>query len=133
MTHEVRDNRRWTTMAFIAVGNENNTPIELYYEDQGAGQPIVRIHVVGLGQALAEAPGRKDVIVGAVRDQGRIAAGAAVLEPRRHTGVGRHRRAGSGDVLSPGDSLLADPAAEVLVEVVKVRVEHFPRQTPGLS
>ena len=26
-------------MGFITVGDENTTPIELYYEDQGAGQP----------------------------------------------------------------------------------------------
>ncbi len=31
-------------MGFITVGNENSTPIELYYEDQGTGQPIVLIH-----------------------------------------------------------------------------------------
>ncbi|MFF4894332.1 alpha/beta fold hydrolase [Micromonospora chersina] len=31
-------------MGYITVGNENSTPIELYYEDQGAGQPVVLIH-----------------------------------------------------------------------------------------
>lgn len=31
-------------MGFISVGEENTTPIELYYEDQGTGQPIVLIH-----------------------------------------------------------------------------------------
>lgn len=31
-------------MGFITVGDENSTPIELYYEDQGAGQPVVLIH-----------------------------------------------------------------------------------------
>jgi pimeloyl-ACP methyl ester carboxylesterase len=31
-------------MAFITVGQENSTPIELYYEDQGAGQAVVLIH-----------------------------------------------------------------------------------------
>ena len=31
-------------MGFVTVGEENSTPIELYYEDQGAGQPIVLIH-----------------------------------------------------------------------------------------
>ncbi|MQW76297.1 alpha/beta fold hydrolase [Nocardioides sp. dk4132] len=31
-------------MGHITVGNENSTPIELYYEDQGAGQPVVLIH-----------------------------------------------------------------------------------------
>jgi pimeloyl-ACP methyl ester carboxylesterase len=31
-------------MATITVGTENSAPIEIYYEDQGAGQPVVLIH-----------------------------------------------------------------------------------------
>ena len=31
-------------MGYITVGDENSTPIELYYEDQGTGQPVVLIH-----------------------------------------------------------------------------------------
>ncbi|MFC7788559.1 alpha/beta fold hydrolase [Microbacterium sp. MAHUQ-60] len=31
-------------MAVITVGTQNSTDIELYYEDQGAGQPVVLIH-----------------------------------------------------------------------------------------
>ncbi|QAY73433.1 alpha/beta hydrolase [Agromyces protaetiae] len=31
-------------MGYITVGNRNSTPVELYYEDQGAGQPVVLIH-----------------------------------------------------------------------------------------
>ncbi len=31
-------------MALLAVGAENGTPIELHYEDVGAGQPVVLIH-----------------------------------------------------------------------------------------
>lgn len=31
-------------MGSITVGDENSTPIELYYEDQGAGRPVVLIH-----------------------------------------------------------------------------------------
>jgi pimeloyl-ACP methyl ester carboxylesterase len=31
-------------MGTISVGEQNSTPIELYYEDQGAGQPVVLIH-----------------------------------------------------------------------------------------
>jgi len=31
-------------MATITVGTENSTPIDIYYEDHGAGQPIVLIH-----------------------------------------------------------------------------------------
>ena len=31
-------------MGYITVGQENTTPIELYYEDHGSGQPVVLIH-----------------------------------------------------------------------------------------
>ena len=31
-------------MGFITVGNENSIPVQLYYEDQGVGQPVVLIH-----------------------------------------------------------------------------------------
>lgn len=31
-------------MARITVGDENGTTVELYYEDQGSGQPVVLIH-----------------------------------------------------------------------------------------
>ncbi|MEF3402800.1 alpha/beta fold hydrolase [Agromyces sp. CCNWLW203] len=31
-------------MSTITVGTENSTPIELYYEDHGTGQPVVLIH-----------------------------------------------------------------------------------------
>ena len=31
-------------MAYIKVGTENSTDIELYYEDHGTGQPVVLIH-----------------------------------------------------------------------------------------
>ncbi len=31
-------------MGYIKVGTENSTSIDLYYEDQGAGQPVVLIH-----------------------------------------------------------------------------------------
>ncbi|WBQ01941.1 alpha/beta fold hydrolase [Kribbella sp. CA-293567] len=31
-------------MGFITVGEENSTAIELYYEDQGEGQPVVLVH-----------------------------------------------------------------------------------------
>ncbi|GAB3753209.1 alpha/beta fold hydrolase [Microlunatus parietis] len=31
-------------MATITVGTQNSTPIELYYEDQGSGRPVVLIH-----------------------------------------------------------------------------------------
>ena len=31
-------------MAFVKVGTENSADIEIYYEDHGAGQPVVLIH-----------------------------------------------------------------------------------------
>jgi non-heme chloroperoxidase len=31
-------------MPFVTVGEENGAPIELYYEDHGAGEPVVLIH-----------------------------------------------------------------------------------------
>ncbi|QGN32410.1 alpha/beta fold hydrolase [Microlunatus sp. Gsoil 973] len=31
-------------MGLITVGDQNSTPIELYYEDHGSGQPVVLIH-----------------------------------------------------------------------------------------
>jgi non-heme chloroperoxidase len=31
-------------MAHITVGTENSTPVEVYYEDHGTGQPVVLIH-----------------------------------------------------------------------------------------
>jgi non-heme chloroperoxidase len=31
-------------MPFVTVGQENSTPIEIYYEDHGSGRPVVLIH-----------------------------------------------------------------------------------------
>ena len=31
-------------MGTITVGQENSTPIELYYEDHGSGPPVVLLH-----------------------------------------------------------------------------------------
>jgi non-heme chloroperoxidase len=31
-------------MPYVTVGTENDAPIEIYYEDHGAGQPVVLIH-----------------------------------------------------------------------------------------
>src|ERR1051325_9194936 len=33
-----------TALAYITVGKENSTDIDLYYEDHGTGRPIVLIH-----------------------------------------------------------------------------------------
>jgi non-heme chloroperoxidase len=36
--------RKAPMSSYIKVGQENSTPIELYYEDHGAGSPVVLIH-----------------------------------------------------------------------------------------
>ncbi len=41
-------------MATFTVGNENSTSIELYYEDHGAGKPVVLIHGYPLSAASWE-------------------------------------------------------------------------------
>ncbi|WP_026534545.1 alpha/beta fold hydrolase, partial [Arthrobacter sp. H14] len=41
-------------MAHLSVGTENTTPIELYFEDHGAGQPVVLIHGYPLSGASWE-------------------------------------------------------------------------------
>jgi non-heme chloroperoxidase len=40
MTTVIAQNQR----SFIEVGQENSTPIDLYYEDHGSGRPVVLIH-----------------------------------------------------------------------------------------
>jgi pimeloyl-ACP methyl ester carboxylesterase len=44
-------------MAYIRVGEENSGPIDLYYEDHGAGRPVVLIH----GWPLSSASWEKQV------------------------------------------------------------------------
>ena len=41
-------------MSMITVGQENSTPIELYYEDYGEGRPVVLIHGFPLSGASWE-------------------------------------------------------------------------------
>jgi peroxiredoxin len=41
-------------MAYVTVGTENSTDIELYYEDHGSGQPVVLIHGYPLNGASWE-------------------------------------------------------------------------------
>jgi len=31
-------------MPFVTVGQENSAPVQVYYEDHGAGSPVVLIH-----------------------------------------------------------------------------------------
>ena len=71
-------------MGFITVGSENSTPIELYYEDQGAGQPVVLIHGYPLNGHSWERQTRE-----------LLAAGYRVITYDRR-GFGRSSKVGSG-------------------------------------
>lgn len=71
-------------MAFITVGTENSTDIELYYEDHGAGQPVVLIH----GYPLSGASWEKQTAA-------LLAAGYRVITYDRR-GFGRSSQATSG-------------------------------------
>lgn len=51
-------------MGFIKVGTENSTDIELHYEDQGAGQPVVLIHGYPLDGASWELQARELIDAG---------------------------------------------------------------------
>src|ERR1044072_8227119 len=42
------------TRSYITVGQENSTPIELYYEDHGSGKPVILIHGYPLNGASWE-------------------------------------------------------------------------------
>src|SRR5215470_5551044 len=46
--------RRRTSMAYLNVGRENSTDIDLYYEDHGSGDPVVLIHGYPLNGASWE-------------------------------------------------------------------------------
>ncbi|MEU8798542.1 alpha/beta hydrolase [Spirillospora sp. NPDC048819] len=71
-------------MGFITVGNENSTPVELYYEDQGAGQPVVLIHGYPLNGHSWERQTRE-----------LLAAGYRVITYDRR-GFGRSSKVGTG-------------------------------------
>lgn len=71
-------------MGYINVGIENNTPIELYYEDQGTGQPVVLIHGYPLSGHSWELQTRE-----------LLAAGYRVITYDRR-GFGQSSKVGSG-------------------------------------
>ena len=71
-------------MSYVTVGNENSTPIELYYEDHGAGQPVVLIHGYPLNGHSWERQTRE-----------LLAAGYRVITYDRR-GFGRSSKVGSG-------------------------------------
>ncbi|MBF6132286.1 alpha/beta hydrolase [Nocardia otitidiscaviarum] len=71
-------------MGFITVGTENSTDIELYYEDHGAGQPVVLIHGYPLNGDSWELQARE-----------LLAAGYRVITYDRR-GFGRSSKVGAG-------------------------------------
>ncbi len=71
-------------MPYITVGQENSGDIELYYEDQGAGQPVVLIHGYPLSGASWERQTRE-----------LLAAGHRVITYDRR-GFGESSKVGSG-------------------------------------
>lgn len=71
-------------MGQIIVGTENSTPIELYYEDHGEGQPVVLIHGYPLNGHSWEHQTRE-----------LLAAGYRVITYDRR-GFGRSSKVGSG-------------------------------------
>ncbi|HEX6338434.1 MAG TPA: alpha/beta hydrolase [Jiangellaceae bacterium] len=71
-------------MGHITVGSENSTPVELYYEDHGSGQPVVLIHGYPLNGHSWERQTRE-----------LLAAGYRVIAYDRR-GFGRSSKVGSG-------------------------------------
>jgi non-heme chloroperoxidase len=60
-------------MAMITVGKENSTAIDLYYEDHGAGTPVVLIH------DNYDVNGAKLVSDRVLEDNWNVAAGASAI------------------------------------------------------
>lgn len=71
-------------MPYITVGKENSVPIELYYEDHGAGRPVVLIHGFPLSGRAWER-----------QERALIAAGHRVITYDRR-GFGKSGRPASG-------------------------------------
>jgi non-heme chloroperoxidase len=71
-------------MPYVTVGDENSAPVELYYEDHGAGRPVVLIHGFPLSGRAWER-----------QERALIAAGRRVITYDRR-GFGKSSRAGAG-------------------------------------
>lgn len=91
-------------MGHIEVGTENSTPIELYYEDHGTGQPVVLIHGYPLDGHSWERQTRH-----------LLAAGHRVITYDRR-GFGRSSKVGAG---YDYDTFAAD--LNVLLETLDLR------------
>jgi non-heme chloroperoxidase len=71
-------------MPYVTVGKENSAPIELYYEDHGAGRPVVLIYGFPLSGRAWER-----------QERALIAAGRCVITYDRR-GFGKSGRPASG-------------------------------------
>lgn len=91
-------------MATITVGTENSTPIEIYYEDHGTGQPVVLIHGYPLDGHSWELQARE-----------LVAAGYRVITYDRR-GFGQSSKVGTG---YDYDSFAAD--LDKLLETLDLR------------
>src|SRR5579863_3525745 len=78
------ESRRDHMSSYIKVGQENSTPIEVYYEDHGSGSPVVLIH----GWPLSGASWEKQTAA-------LLAAGHRVITYDRR-GFGRSSKPGIG-------------------------------------
>ena len=93
-------------MAFINVGNENSTSIDLYYEDHGSGAAVILIH----GYPLNGASWEKQTAA-------LLAAGCRVIT---------YDRRGFGNSSQPTTGYDYDTFAEDLRKLVrKLELEHF--------
>ena len=93
-------------MAYVTVGKENSSSIDLYYEDHGAGKPVVLIH----GYPLSSASWEKQVPV-------LLAAGHRVIT---------YDRRGFGKSSQPTEGYNYDTFAEDLHKLVtKLKLQHF--------
>jgi pimeloyl-ACP methyl ester carboxylesterase len=93
-------------MAFINVGNENSTSIDLYYEDHGSGPAVILIH----GYPLNGASWEKQTTA-------LLAAGCRVIT---------YDRRGFGNSSQPTTGYDYDTFAEDLRKLVrKLELEHF--------
>ena len=93
-------------MAFINVGNENSTSIDLYYEDHGSGPAVILIH----GYPLNGASWEKQTAA-------LLAAGCRVIT---------YDRRGFGNSSQPTTGYDYDTFAEDLRKLVrKLELEHF--------
>ena len=88
-------------MPHITVGTENDAPIEIHYEDHGAGRPVVLIH----GYPLSGRAWDRQVPV-------MLEAGHRVITYDRR-GFGQSSQPGVGYDYDTGPARLAEPAAVV--------------------